>query len=97
MSSLKTIATAWGKKVGLLSITPQDKAMAVQRIKVCVGCPYAKEGWLSTFVDNMMKRDEIGSGIVCSKCGCPINAKALEPKEDCPMGYWPKINETVNN
>lgn len=85
---LKNIYEGWSKSLGLAKVTEQDKALALARVKICVECEHAKEMWLKTFIDGVLQRDNLGSGIGCSKCGCPVNEKALVKQEKCPIDKW---------
>ncbi|MEM9109157.1 MAG: DUF6734 family protein [Planctomycetota bacterium] len=65
-----------------------------QRLDVCQQCPggHAK-----------MRRGEVHScgpmlaSIKGKKptCGCYLKSKARDPKQDCPMGYWPKSKPSI--
>lgn len=88
MSTLKNIYEGWTKSLGLAEVSEENKQLALQRVKICVECPFAKEMWLKTFIDGFLKHDELGSGIGCSICGCPVNEKALVIEEKCPKGFW---------
>ncbi|HLA53963.1 MAG TPA: hypothetical protein VK618_11675 [Flavitalea sp.] len=85
---LRNIAEGWAKSLRLVKISQANRELAVKRVGICVECPHAKEHWLKKFIDGMLKRDEIGSGIGCELCGCPINEKALVTEEKCPDGRW---------
>ena len=78
--------------------------VASERELICKGCPFfsvnAKLNDYKTF-----RTDDH-----CTKCGCPIKAKARSLSSQCPMGYWTnviseeeayelnkKINEQQNN
>lgn len=91
MGLLKNIYEGWTKKLGLAEVSEEDKEMAKARVAICVGCPHAKEQWLTTFIDDLLKNDELGSGIGCELCGCPINALALVRKEKCKDNRWPVL------
>lgn len=86
--TLKHIAEGWGKSLGLIEVSDENKAMALRRVEICVQCPFAEEMWLKKFIDGMLKRDELGSGIGCTICGCPVNEKALVTDEKCPKNKW---------
>lgn len=88
MSVLKNIAEGWGKSLGVLKVSEENKKLALDRVNICVECPYSEEMWLKKFFDGVLKRDELGSGIGCTKCGCPINEKALVIEEKCPISKW---------
>lgn len=88
MVNLKNIYAGWTKALGLVEVSQENKELAKARVAICVDCPHAKEMWLKKFVDDVLKNDEIGSGIGCSKCGCPVNAKALVIEEKCPINKW---------
>jgi hypothetical protein len=86
--SLKNIAEGWAKSLGFTKVTEENKILAIKRINICVACPHAKEMWLKQFIDGILQRDEIGSGIGCDLCGCPVNEKALVQAEKCPIDKW---------
>lgn len=86
--SLRKIYEGWSKSLGLAEVTEQNKVLAESRVKICVECPHAKEMWLKKFIDGVLKRDELGSGIGCELCGCPVNEKALVIDESCPIKKW---------
>lgn len=86
--SLKNIYEGWSKSLGLAEVSEENKKMALDRVKVCVECPFAEEMWLKKFIDGFLKRDELGSGIGCTICGCPVNEKALVIEEKCPKNKW---------
>lgn len=88
MVNLQFIYEGWTKKLGLVEVSEEDKEMAKARLAICVVCPHAKEQWLTSFIDDILQKDELGSGIGCKLCGCPINAKALVKKEKCPDNRW---------
>lgn len=84
MVNLQFIYEGWTKKLGLANVSKENKEMAKARLAICVVCPNAQEQWLSKFIDDMLQRDELDSGIGCKLCTCPINAKALVVEEKCP-------------
>lgn len=86
--SLKNIYEGWSKSLGLVKVSDENKEIAKARVAICVECPHAKEMWLKKIIDGVLKRDEQGSGIGCSLCGCPVNEKALVPDETCKAGKW---------
>ena len=86
--SLRNIFEGWSKSLGLVEVSEENKELAKKRVAICVECPHAKEQWLKKFIDGMLQNDEVGSGIGCSKCGCPVNEKALVEDEKCPDGRW---------
>lgn len=89
MAGLKHIYEGWTKSLGLAPVSPENKLLAAVRVQICVECPHAKEMWLKKFIDGVLKKDELGSGIGCSICGCPVNEKALVNEEKCPENKWP--------
>lgn len=91
MDSIKVIASAWFKKLHLTDTSEELKVLAEKRVNVCVDCPSAKEGWLTKFVDGVLKNDELGSGIVCGVCGCPVQTKALAIESLCPLDKWESL------
>jgi hypothetical protein len=88
VSNLKNIFEGWSKSLGLVKVTQENKELAKSRVKICVECPHAKEMWLKKFIDGTLQRDEVGSGIGCTICGCPVNEKAFVVSEKCPDGKW---------
>lgn len=86
--NLEHIYEGWSKSLGLRKVSEENKQLAMARIKICVGCPFASEMWLKKFIRGVLKNDIAGSGIGCDKCGCPVNEKALVIKETCPDGRW---------
>lgn len=88
MVNLKNIADGWAKSLGLIEVSEENKALAKTRVAICVDCPHAKEMWLKKVIDGALQRDELGSGIGCGLCGCPVNEKALVINETCPDGRW---------
>lgn len=91
MADLAHIAEGWAKSLHLIKTSDENKALALERVRICVQCPYSQEMWLKKFVDGFLKRDELGSGIGCSICGCPVNEKALVVDEKCPKNLWPTL------
>ena len=88
MDRLLNIWEGWSKSIGLVSVSDENKKLALARVKICVACPHAKEMWLKKFIDGILQRDVLGSGIGCSLCHCPVNEKALVKNETCPDGRW---------
>lgn len=88
MISLVNIYEGWKKHLIASSATAGEKVVADSRVKVCVGCEFAEENWLSKFVDGVLAKDQLGSGIGCGICGCPVNQKALVLNEKCPKNKW---------
>lgn len=88
MNKLWNIYEGWTKSLGLAQVTEEDKRLAKARVLICVSCPYAHEMWIKKFIDGFLQRDDVGSGIGCSVCGCPVNEKALVADESCPKNYW---------
>jgi hypothetical protein len=84
MVNLKNIYEGWTKKLGIAEVSEENKELAKKRVAICVSCPNAQEKWLNTFIDGILQKDELGSGIGCGLCGCPVNAKALVIDEKCP-------------
>lgn len=91
MSNLLNIAEGWAKSLHLVEVSEENKKLAKERVMICVECPFSQEMWLKKFIDGFLKRDELGSGIGCSICGCPVNEKALVIEEKCPKNLWPTI------
>lgn len=88
VNKLKNIAEGWTKSLHLAKVSKENEELAKARVQICVACPHAKEMWLKKFIDGALKRDELGSGIGCKLCTCPINEKALVINETCPDGRW---------
>lgn len=87
-ASIKNIYEGWTKSLGLANVSQENKDLAKSRVEICVVCPEAKEQWLKKFIDGALQRDELGSGIGCGVCGCPVNEKALVIGESCPLKKW---------
>jgi len=80
LSKFKTIAKAW---ITAANHTPEQKALAEERLEVCNDCEYRKEN------------TDILNFYYCGECGCPLNGKIFTdvrlPMEDkCPKGKWKK-------
>lgn len=86
--NLAHIYEGWTKSLGLAEVTEENKDLALARVKICVQCPHAEEHWLKKFIDGALQRDQLGSGIGCKLCGCPVNEKALVITTKCPDGRW---------
>jgi hypothetical protein len=86
--NIKNIYEGWSKSLGLAEVSEENKVIALNRVKICVECPHAKEQWLKKFIDGMLQRDVLGSGIGCELCHCPVNEKALVLDEFCPIKKW---------
>lgn len=86
--NISHIYEGWSKSLGLAEVSEENKVIALNRVKICVTCPHAKEQWLKKFIDGVLQRDVLGSGIGCELCGCPINEKALVIEEFCPIKKW---------
>lgn len=88
VNKLKHIVEGWSKKLHLTSINEEQKALALRRMNICMRCRHAKEQWLTKLIDGILKNDELGSGVGCDICGCPLQAKVLVDKEKCPIDKW---------
>lgn len=88
VKQLQHIAEGWAKSLHLIETSEENRQLAKQRVMICVECPFSEEMWLKKFIDGFLKRDELGSGIGCSICGCPVNEKALVTDEQCPKNKW---------
>ena len=88
MSTIKNIYEGWTKCLGLSKVSEENKSLAKARVQICVECVHAKEMWLKKFIDDVLQRDVLGSGIGCELCGCPVNEKALVTGETCPINKW---------
>jgi hypothetical protein len=77
MLKIVEIAKAW---IAAANPTPEQKAIAEYRIKICDGC-------------EAKKAEPILQIYICGDCGCPLNKKIFSPKpgkEACPKSYWEK-------
>jgi hypothetical protein len=88
VKKLSHIYEGWTKSLGLAPVTEDEKNLANARVKICVQCPHASEMWLKKLIAGILKNDELGSGIGCTICGCPVMEKALVTRETCPDGRW---------
>lgn len=86
--NLKNIYDGWKKHLIVSAATDEEKELAKERVKICVDCPFAEENWLSKIIDGVLQKDQVGSGIGCSICKCPVNQKALVKEEQCPKNKW---------
>lgn len=86
--NLLQIYEGWTKSLGFVAVSDAEREEAKRRVLVCVNCPFAEENWLSKVKNNILQRDEIGSGIGCSKCGCPVNEISFVNSKKCPEGRW---------
>jgi len=86
--NLLHIYEGWTKSLGIVKATDKEKQLAMERIKICIACPFAEENWLSKIVKGVLQKDEIGSGIGCSICGCPINEISYVLEKKCPKDKW---------
>lgn len=95
MKNLGHIYEGWTKALGLVEVSEENKKLALKRVRACVDCPHAKEQWLKKIIDGVLKNDELGSGIVCTLCTCPVQQKALVIEERCPdpeVDRWKNTN-----
>jgi len=77
MLKLVEIAKSW---IAATNPTPEQKAIAEYRIKVCDSCEAKDFG-------------PIAQTYICKDCGCPLNKKIFSPRpgEDaCPRKLWKK-------
>jgi len=88
INKLKRIVEGWSKKLHVSSINKEQQVLALQRMHICMRCPHAQEQWMTKLIDGILKNDELGSGIGCRVCGCPLQAKVLVEKEKCPIEKW---------
>lgn len=60
--------------------------IAKQRAKVCVSCPFKKEGKHAALLPDMT----IGEikGFYCGDCKCPLSVAVRSKGKECPKGYW---------
>lgn len=75
MNKFEEILRAWRSK---WNPTTAERKLAEQRLKICKSCP---------------SRTETIQGsdfwVMCSECGCPLEAKAHSPKPGaCDLGKW---------
>lgn len=67
------------------------------RLAVCHRCPgghatFKKDGGLHTCGPMLKSMADAGQ----QTCGCILNKKARDLKEDCPFGYWPTIDSSAS-
>lgn len=77
MLKITEIAKAW---IASFNPTPEQKATAEYRIKVCDECPH------KTYTKHL-------NVYTCGLCGCPLQKKIFSPKpglEACPDKRWEK-------
>lgn len=67
------------------------------RLDVCRKCPgnhaVWKRGQIHTcgpMLKSLLEKNR-------KSCGCVLRAKARDRKEDCPFGYWPKLEKKVDS
>lgn len=79
-------------KTRLLRLDRLSDLQVEDRLKVCRSCPGGhatfKKGHLHTCGPMIKSIRAQGRG----PCGCILRAKARDLKEDCPFGYWPKLD-----
>lgn len=88
MVNLAHIYEGWKKHLLPSQATEEDKTRALNRVKICIACPHAEESWLNKVIDGALQKDQLGSGIGCGLCHCPVNQKALVQDEHCPIQKW---------
>lgn len=76
MVNLLEIAQAW---YSVANHTPEQKALADERLAICDGCEFKKFS-------------ELVKMFKCDACGCPLKAKVYSKRGPaaCPKGKWPK-------
>ncbi len=87
-SDLKAVVIGWGKWLGLIEISQENKEESERRLKICESnvCGFAKPNkFLELINGNAQKVD----GMYCSQCHCPCHQKSLTDKI-CELGYWDK-------
>lgn len=82
MSKIGRIITGWKN---VIFENPEVERQAEARAQVCGKCPFAVEGAWEIIKD---RRIEEVSGMVCSRCSCPLSAKLRSPQETCPEKLW---------
>lgn len=85
MMNLSHILEGWGKSLGLLEVTEQNKKLSCARMAICTGCEHARE---SSFLKIIGREAHDIKAVACTKCGCPVNEKTLVTTEKCPIGLW---------
>lgn len=82
--NLKVIFNAW-----VIAANPdeREKALAEERLSVCMSCPSRKE------IVNGKKWSA-----VCGECGCPISKKIFSKINDaCPLHKWIDVEKNYFN
>ena len=77
MLKITEIAKAW---ISSFNPTPEQKAIAEHRIKICDVCPH------KTYLKAI-------NSFTCGLCGCPLQKKIFSPKpgpKACPDARWEK-------
>lgn len=85
MIKIKNIITGWGKTLGLLEVSEEEKLISLKRLEACSTCPAAKPSKVLEFIKG--EAEEIDT-LACTKCGCPIHEKSIVKDETCPMDKW---------
>lgn len=85
MVKLLRIAEGWGKSLGLLEVSEENRKLSLERMKICAQCPLAEESSFLKLIRGVM---EDVPAVYCTKCGCPCNEKTLVNNEKCPLGKW---------
>ena len=78
--NLKKIVKAW---ITAANPTPTQKELAVKRMEICNACEHKK-----------VITDKLEIGVVCGKCGCPLNKKIFTMENDaCPLNKWLEVEK----
>lgn len=87
---LTEIARGWANFL----IQPNDvQALAKERLSICDACPFKKQLTSLGAVIISTLNDQ-ASTFLCSKCGCPLAAKSVNPGSECPLGKWPMLDRS---
>jgi hypothetical protein len=76
----KKIVKAW---MVAANPSPLEKELAEKRIEICNGCEHRK-----------VITTKLKIGVICGKCGCPLNKKVFTMKNDaCPEHKWLEVEK----
>ena len=81
MDSLSVILNAWKN---YLFNSPEHKALAEERAKICSVCPDKAASYLVKLNDEIK---EI-AGYKCNHCNCPLSTMLRAPGKKCPINKW---------
>ena len=74
------IASRHGVMLKILYVDGVSTPEEERRIKICEGCE-----WFRKDQDPEFDTPTVRS---CKLCGCPVDSKAIEPLESCPIKKW---------